>query len=294
MRGNRLLAWQPAWALFAAAAIWLTRHGLALDTDSAMRLAGVRDLLHGQAWFDTGQHRMNTPYGLPMHWSRLVDAPLALLMLVSEGFALRAWPLALFAGVLFLLARLAARWAGAPCRWCWAGASVRGDVRHLFARRHRSSRPATAADAGGVAGAGGTPPMLTAIGRGAGPGRGSGSLPYALVAICAACLWLRTAAKARLFGVTGESQALLLFFTAPAYRVRRPCATPIRCSMPGFCCWAGGWCGDQFLPRHRLLVLAGLGLVLLALAALINPGCFAGPYGGLDARMQRHLPGPHQ
>ena len=66
-----------AWTLFAASALWLARHGVSLDTDSAMRLASVRDLLHGQAWFDTSQHRLNTPYGLSMHWSRLVDAPLA-------------------------------------------------------------------------------------------------------------------------------------------------------------------------------------------------------------------------
>src|SRR5580692_6682982 len=107
--GNRWQYLWPlgAWAVFAAAAVWLSHPGPSLDTDSAMRLAQVRDLLHGQAWFDTVQHRMNTPYGLPMHWSRLVDAPLALLMLVSESFALPAWPLLLFGAALFLLARIA-------------------------------------------------------------------------------------------------------------------------------------------------------------------------------------------
>lgn len=74
-----------------------------LDTDNSMRLAQVRDLLHGQAWFDTAQHRMNVLNGLPMHWSRPVDAPLAPLMGVSEGFALRAWPPILFLAVLLLL-----------------------------------------------------------------------------------------------------------------------------------------------------------------------------------------------
>src|SRR4051794_13674378 len=112
--GNRqYLLWPlAAWALFAGVALWLTRGAIQLDTDSAMRLVQVRDLLRGQNWFDTVQHRMNTPYGLSMHWSRLVDAPLALLMLVSEKFALIAWPLLLYGALLFLLARLAKCLAG--------------------------------------------------------------------------------------------------------------------------------------------------------------------------------------
>jgi len=103
-----------AWALFAGAALWLTRGELQLDTDSAMRLAEVRDLVAGQGWFDTMQHRLNTPYGLAMHWSRLVDTPLALLLLISERLALTAWPLLLFAALLLLSARLADRLGGRP------------------------------------------------------------------------------------------------------------------------------------------------------------------------------------
>src|SRR3954468_19948376 len=111
--GNRALLLWPlaAWFVFAAVALWLM-HGVSLDTDSAMRLVEVRDLRAGQGWFDTVQHRMNTPYGLPMHWSRLVDGPLALLSLVSEQFALIAWPLVLMAALLLLLARLAERLGG--------------------------------------------------------------------------------------------------------------------------------------------------------------------------------------
>src|SRR6201996_2889441 len=116
--GNRSwLVWPlAAWLLFAVAALWLAHGSLALDTDSAMRLVQVRDLLAGQGWFDTVQHRMNTPYGLPMHWSRLVDAPLALLSLISERFALIAWPLILLAALLLLLSRLAGKLGGNPAR----------------------------------------------------------------------------------------------------------------------------------------------------------------------------------
>ena len=66
--GNRQTWLWPlaAWTVFTAIALWLTHGVIQLDTDSAMRLVQVRDLLHGQSWFDTVQHRMNTPYGLSM------------------------------------------------------------------------------------------------------------------------------------------------------------------------------------------------------------------------------------
>lgn len=46
------------------------------DADDQMRLLEVRDWLAGQSWFDVAQHRLNGG-DFPMHWSRLVDLPLA-------------------------------------------------------------------------------------------------------------------------------------------------------------------------------------------------------------------------
>ena len=51
------------------------------DADDAMRIVEVRDWLAGQGWFDVAQHRLNGG-AFPMHWSRLVDLPLAAVMLV--------------------------------------------------------------------------------------------------------------------------------------------------------------------------------------------------------------------
>ncbi len=51
------------------------------DNDNLMRLAEVRDLLSGQGWFDLHQYRMGVEGGTVMHWSRLVDAPLAAIIL---------------------------------------------------------------------------------------------------------------------------------------------------------------------------------------------------------------------
>ena len=72
----------------------------AMSTDDAMRLVQVRDLLAGQGWFDLFQHRLDPP-GTSMHWSRLIDAPLAAMIWIlrpiagqhgAEAITLVAWP----------------------------------------------------------------------------------------------------------------------------------------------------------------------------------------------------------
>jgi hypothetical protein len=52
------------------------------DTDDNMRMMQVRALLHGQDWFDLRDYRLNPPFGANIHWSHLVDLPLAGLILV--------------------------------------------------------------------------------------------------------------------------------------------------------------------------------------------------------------------
>jgi hypothetical protein len=50
------------------------------DTDDALRLVLVRDLVSGQAgWWDQHFMRLQPPVGMDLHWSRLVDGGLALL-----------------------------------------------------------------------------------------------------------------------------------------------------------------------------------------------------------------------
>ncbi|MCX7305570.1 MAG: GtrA family protein [Hyphomicrobiales bacterium] len=87
------------------------------DNDSTLRLVEVRDLIAGQGWFDLHQYRMGLDGGLLMHWSRLVDAPIAAIILVvraitgsqaaGETAALIFWPLILFGIALYLLLRIA-------------------------------------------------------------------------------------------------------------------------------------------------------------------------------------------
>jgi hypothetical protein len=107
--------------LFLAASVRLALPALgsgvfdALSTDDAMRLVEVRDLIGGQGWFDLFQYRLDPP-GILMHWSRVIDAPLAGLILLlkpllgthnAEAVTLYFWPALLFAVALALVAAIA-------------------------------------------------------------------------------------------------------------------------------------------------------------------------------------------
>jgi hypothetical protein len=80
-----LILW-AAMSLIAIVVNWQAIGAIDLsDTDDAMRMAQVRDLLAGQGWWDLTQYRVNPAGGgVLMHWSRIVDAPLALGILVLE------------------------------------------------------------------------------------------------------------------------------------------------------------------------------------------------------------------
>ncbi|MCZ4347919.1 hypothetical protein [Devosia neptuniae] len=91
------------------------------DTDDAMRMVMVRDFLHGQPWYDLTAHRLNTPFGAELHWSRLVDVPIAILVMIftpllgpdtamiAAGYV---WPMALLGVLLWFSALLADRLVG--------------------------------------------------------------------------------------------------------------------------------------------------------------------------------------
>lgn len=88
------------------------------DPDDTLRLVQVRDLLAGQGWFDLHQYRIDPPAGIVMHWSRLVDLPLALVQIVlrpilgvslAEQVAAVVVPLLTFGAILLSVAVLARR-----------------------------------------------------------------------------------------------------------------------------------------------------------------------------------------
>jgi hypothetical protein len=111
---DRHWRWWTALFWLGASAIfifnnWARIRGFSLgDTDDNMRMMQVRGLLTGQGWYDLAQHRMA---GSNIHWSRLVDLPIAGLKLLftpvfggrtAETIAVAAAP---------LLPMLVAMWA---------------------------------------------------------------------------------------------------------------------------------------------------------------------------------------
>ena len=91
------------------------------DTDDAVRLVTVRELLGGAPWFDTTLPRIGAPEPLVSHWSRLIDLPLAatiggltpLLGPERAELATRiVWPALLFLALALIVAREAQRQAG--------------------------------------------------------------------------------------------------------------------------------------------------------------------------------------
>ena len=96
-----------AWLLIAAWLIWQRWpyiFWLALgDTDDNMRLMQVRGLLNGQGWYDLTQYRLNPPTGFNIHWSRLVDLPIAGLILFFRLFTTNEWAERLAVGIAPLL-----------------------------------------------------------------------------------------------------------------------------------------------------------------------------------------------
>ena len=65
--------------------IWRT--GVYRDTDDAMRMVQVRDWMAGQGLYDLRALRLDPPTGTLMHWSRLVDLPVAGLIRLFGLFA---------------------------------------------------------------------------------------------------------------------------------------------------------------------------------------------------------------
>lgn len=102
-----------AWPRIVTLTMW--------DPDDYLRLQQIRDLLGGQHVFDLHQYRIDPPDGIPMHWSRIVDAPIVALILtlkplvgpvLAERAAVIVAPLLILGGSLGALALIGARLAG--------------------------------------------------------------------------------------------------------------------------------------------------------------------------------------
>ena len=85
--GWLVLLWWLAVAAYMLNERWGAVQIFALsDTDDNMRMMQVRGLLEGQGWYDLRQYRLSPPGGFDIHWSRLVDLPIAGLKLALTPF----------------------------------------------------------------------------------------------------------------------------------------------------------------------------------------------------------------
>ncbi|MEA1072532.1 AcrB/AcrD/AcrF family protein [Sphingomonas sp. LY160] len=118
------------WLLYAAYILYSRTNQIHFfmlgDTDDNLRMAQVRALLGGQGWFDLTQHRFDPVHGgANIHWSRIVDLPIAAIILLlkpivggadAERIAAAVAPLLPLLPTMFALALTMRRLVG-PKAW---------------------------------------------------------------------------------------------------------------------------------------------------------------------------------
>jgi len=279
------------------------------DTDDAMRLVTVRDLLAGQNWFDHTQYRLNTPYGAEIHWSHLVDAGIAGLILLlrplagafAETLAVFTWPLLLLLPMMVLSARLAFRLVGraailpavilTPLAMASMNQFVPGRIDHdsiqiilLLAMVLAAIECLERGRFGWLAGAASATSLAIGI----------EGLPGVVAAVLAfALMWVIRPARAsamRAFGLSfGAGTVLMLVVAYPPSRWLVPAVDEISIVYAAFAVGVALVLAVlSSLPlatvsAWRRLALGGaLGLVLAAALIAVFPITRGGPYAGLD------------
>ena len=285
------------------------------DTDDAMRMVVVRDFLAGQGWYDLVQHRLNTPWGAELHWSRLIDLPIAALVLALTPFlgpetaaigAGYVWPLLLLAVLLWLSARLALRLVGpdgvlpalvlpllspavtaefTPGRIDHHNVVVLLILAMALAAIEALRRPRAAWLCGILA--------ATALAI------ATESLPGIIAAVLVVGLaWVfdpARAANTRGFGLgfAGAAIVHLAIARPPSRWLEAACDMISPVYVSGAIIVGAAFTLVTLLPVpraawQRLLLLGALGLVGVAAIAFNYPECLAGPYGQLDTWLREH------
>ncbi|WP_217572818.1 GtrA family protein [Mesorhizobium sp. GbtcB19] len=285
------------------------------DNDSMLRLVEVRDLLGGQGWFDLHQYRMGTAGGFVMHWSRLVDTPLALIIMAfdalgagtatAERAAQVIWPTLLYGLTIFLLIRASQRFAGADV----AMPAVILSTAALFflviyspgvIDHHNVQLLLTAASLWLLMEAPAWRPaaFLSGICAGLTIGVGMETAPYvAVLGICAAVLFIlddKERLTARGFGL-GFAGVAFLVFAATIRPVDWGVAQCDAFSSFQFAIAALSGLGLALASmltaptaRARLVSMLALAVVVAAVAIVVFPQCLASPYAGMDERVRTY------
>jgi len=288
----------------------------ASGNDDAMRLVQVRDLLQGQPWFDLTQHRLGPAEGTPMHWSRLVDLPIAVLILLSrplvgaaaaEAVAATLWPLLLIGPLVLGLAAsaraLGQRGADFAAALLAAGLAFTSFKFQPGALDHHNLQLVLLASSlAGVVLSRRRPGFGLLAGASLAASLATGIemlVQSAAIAAGMACLWAWEGAAARratLAFAAALALALPLLFlaTAPAeaWSFAFCDALTLPLLLPATLGAAGLWLVAATLsarPRRlRLLGLAALAALVGATALAASPACLADPFAGIDPRLMQH------
>jgi hypothetical protein len=297
------------WLVVSALMTLLVRGSIAgnilPDGDDYLRLQQVRDLLAGQSWFDLHQYRYVPPVGAPMHWSRLVDIPIALLILmfkpftgqiIAERIAEVAVPLLTLGCVMALVGTITRRLAGvraaffaaaliptAPLLWMqlqplridhhgWQVVAALVMALGLFARRERRG--------GIVAGIAAASWLAISL----------EGLPFAAaVGALFAWRWLREDRPAGMesFAWSLAAASLLLFVgmqPGSAWSdVRCDSVSPPYLAALGVAAIGVALLGRLNPPRGwRLPALGLFGIAAIAAIAIASPTCRSGPFAQLE------------
>jgi hypothetical protein len=280
------------------------------DNDDGMRLVEVRDFLNGQGWFDLMQYRMGLGNGTLMHWSRLIDLPIASLIRLfglflapehAEAAALLVWPLSLIIPSLWGMGLAGRRVGGAfgmhialaltTMLLVTSNRFLPGSIDHhnaqfalvaimtamLLDEDHKPLSYAIAAFCAALAIAIGaeTTPFVAGV----------------CLVVSIAWAWdgeaLAPAAKA--FGLTLAISISLFFFgTVPPRLYASVTCDNLSLGYYSLAAIGGGllWFAAAFASRAGRLVrfaaLAGVGGVVLAAAVIIAPQCLHNPLSDLD------------
>ncbi|PIO99909.1 hypothetical protein [Pleomorphomonas carboxyditropha] len=285
------------------------------DPDSMMRLVEVRDLLAGQGWFDLTQYRLDPPDGVLMHWSRLVDLPIATIILAASPFTDRAgaelfaanlWPVLLVIPFAFALASAAGRFGGEIARLVTLlmiflspqvkGVFLPGDLDH-----HNVQAVLVAFVLMGLVRADGARrwPLVAGMAAAISLAVGMETLLAVLLAILGlAIAWIIDADRWRrgfmLFtGALMAGTLLAAAATIPPSRWLVPACdtlsfaylTPVLVGGAAVIVLAAALRGhDDGLPGLLMRggALIAVASLLVTIAAVLFPICLAGPYGGVD------------
>ncbi len=277
-----------------------------IDPDDAMRLAHVRSLLAGGSWFDPVIASIGDG-GLSSHWSRLLDLPIAGLILAAglfldaaraEQFALLLWPKLVLLGFMVLFLRQAIRETGVEAAlaltlmlWLSLFALIQFQLARID---HHNVQNACAALAIVLA----TSPLATArsafaAGLFAGLGLAIGYEALPAIGLLAMALAAsspiddrrRAIAEGFAAGLALALAAALVMTVRPSDWLTVPCDALGANVVAGTIVGAGGLFAAGRLRASWMVRLSALGAAGVAAAAVfvaVEPACLAGPFAKFD------------